>query len=92
VGDLPLTALLHGWGIQPVQAFLGLLLSCVRREDALRLIPTTVAQRVPASAAIERTVVLDLARDTDQRTYRNLVGDIVVSPAVEAAEVTHITA
>lgn len=92
VEGLPLTALLHGWGSQPVQAFLALLLSWLRREDAVWLIPTPGAELPPVPPAVEGAVVLDLGRDTDQRAYRNLVGDLVLFPALEATQVTHITA
>ena len=70
VADLPLTVLLHGWGSQPVQDILALLWSWLRREDALWLISATGTQRPPAPPEVEEAIMLDLERDTDQRTYR----------------------
>lgn len=90
VGDMPLTTLVHGWGSQPTKAFLAVLSPLLRREDALWLIPTKEAQISPVPPEIERAVMSDLSRDTDQRTYRNLIGDILFFPALEVAETTQV--
>jgi hypothetical protein len=58
----------------------------------LWLLPTSDMQRPLASPALAGAVVLDLTRHTDQRTYHNLVGDLIFFPALEAAEATQTTA
>jgi hypothetical protein len=90
VGDLPFTTLIHGCESQPSEEFLAQLSPLLRKEDALWLIPTG-AKSIPTELfEVERAVVLDLSRDTDQRIYRNLIGDIVFLPALDAAEATQV--
>jgi hypothetical protein len=89
VGDLPLTMLVHGWGSEPAKEFVTILSPHLREEDALWLIPTKETQASIAPPE-PRGVILDLSRDTDQRIYRNLVGDIVFFPALETAEATQV--
>lgn len=88
VGGWPLTILVHGWGSQPAEEFLAVLSPLLRREDALWLIPAKEAQD-PTPPEVEG-VLLDLDQDTDQRTYRNLVGDIVFFPALEEAKAEQV--
>jgi hypothetical protein len=86
VGDLPLTVFVHGWGSQPAWAFLSMLCPLLRKEDALWLIPTKEIPIPPPPSEVEGAVILDVSRETDQRTYRNLVCAIVFFSALEAAE------
>jgi len=57
----------------------------LRESDALWL-PTAAGSHVQGPATLARTVELDLERDTDRRTHRNLVADLVYLPALEAEE------
>lgn len=92
VGDLPLTTLVHGWGSQAAATFVALLSPLFRKEDALWLIPLHETQSPPAPREIEGAVRLDLRRDTDQRTYRNLIDDLIFFPALEVAEAAQVGA
>jgi len=89
IGDLPLTVLVHGWGSESAKEFVTTLSPWLQEEDALWLIPAKETQASIAPPEL-RGVTLDLSRDTDQRIYRNLVGDIVFFPALEAPEVTQV--
>jgi hypothetical protein len=92
VGDLPLTVIVHGFGSPPAVAFLEAVAPLLHCQDALWLVPFQGASvTTPAPAGREGAgVLLDLGRDTEQRTYRNLIGDLVFYPGLapeEAAEV-----
>jgi hypothetical protein len=91
VGDFPLTILVHGWGGQSAKAFLAAISLALWRNDALWLIPVKETQLSIEPAEVEGAVVLDLSRETDQRTYRNLIGDVVFFPALEESEGVQIS-
>lgn len=88
VGDLPLTALAHGWGSKATIAFVALLSLLFGKEDALWLIPIQEPQS--ALPEIAGAVRLDLSRETAQRTYRNLIGDLIFFPALEVTETARV--
>lgn len=90
VGDFPLTAFIHGWGSQPAEAFFTVLSPLLRKGDALWFIPTPETQIPTASSEAEGAVTLSLSRDADRRTYRNLVGDIVFFPPLDATEAEQV--
>ena len=91
VGYLPLTTLVHGWGSPAAEAFVSLLGPLLRREDAIWMLSSQEAQGTTAPVeAAEGTVLLDLGRDTDQRIYKNLVGDILFFPVLHKAEATQV--
>lgn len=90
VGDLPLTTLVHGWGNKAPMAFVALLSPLFGREDALWLLPMQEPQSSPVLPEIAGAVRLDLSRDTAQRTYRNLIGDLIFFPALEVTEAARV--
>jgi hypothetical protein len=86
VGGAPLTVLVHGWGTDGPREFLTTLLPLLRREDALWLVPARHAKSQLEEPRLRGAVILNLRNDTHRRTYRNLIGDIVVFPASEPRE------
>jgi hypothetical protein len=94
----PLTAIVHGWGLEAAKEFFHVILSSLEREDALWLVLNeNLTQPAPAPAQ-ERTVLLDLNEcsdeseySADRAIYNNLIGDIVFLPAVENAEERYAT-
>jgi hypothetical protein len=85
VGHLPLTVVIHGWGTNPAAAFYDALLPWLRREDALWFVPGG-----GEISEMEEGVLFDLERETDRRTYDNLVGDILFFPALDESEVERV--
>ncbi len=83
VGGLPISILVHGWGMPPAEHFLNALTPFLNEEDAVWLIPAKETQAGTRPPEIRGAVKLDLNRGTDQRTYKNLVGDIVFFAASE---------
>ena len=92
VGDLPLTVLLHGWGEASAAEFWSSLSPLLRRQDAVWLIQAEAPAAAATSAVSEGVVILDLSQAADQRTYRNLISDLVFFPTSAATELTQVPA
>lgn len=90
VGGLPLVVLVHGWGSRPAQEFIAVLSPRLQERDALWIVPAQTTTSEPMSRETQG-IILDFTHDVDQRTYNNLVGDIVFFPALEAGEVEQAT-
>lgn len=86
VGDLPLVVLVHGGTSKPAQEFIAVLLPRLQEKDALWVVPAQTTTQGPMSLET-KGIALDFTHDVDQRTYNNLVGDIVFFSALEASEV-----
>ena len=83
----PSAVVIHRWEDASAQMFFRCLSPLLEGDDAIWLVPANAAQRTELPAAWPEAVVLDFSRDADQRTYANLVADIVFFPAGEIEEV-----
>lgn len=82
----PLSIILHGWPSDSSQAFWAALSGIVHDKDAIWLRGTGSSEDPMALPEHERSLVLDLDQDSDQRVYNNLIGDLVFYPASDPNE------
>ena len=82
----PTATIIHGWDHTPAQRFLECLSPLLDGDDAIWLAPADATNPTVPPAEWPGAVVLDFSRDTDARTYANLVVDIVFFHAEEAAD------
>jgi hypothetical protein len=86
---IPLTFVLHGWDDPPTRAFHEALRPLLWPEDAVWLTPRPEATPPADSGG---SVLLDLSRAVERRTYNNLVADLIFFCAVEASELASAAA